>query len=66
MSLQEILAEVEALNAPELVLLNRKIRERLERQQFTVAELAGDLLDGVDDLPGDLNSNPRYMEGFGK
>ena len=66
MSLQEILAEVEALNPPELVLLNCKIRERLEKQQLTVADLAGDLLDGVDDLPGDLNSNPKYMEGFGK
>jgi len=66
MSLQEILAEVEALNPPELVLLNHKIRERLEEQQFTVAELAGDLLDGVDDLPGDLNSNLKYMEDFGK
>ncbi|EDY19712.1 hypothetical protein CfE428DRAFT_2888 [Chthoniobacter flavus Ellin428] len=57
MSLQEILAEVESLNSSELLVLNRKIRERFERQQVTVGEVAGDLLEGVDDLPGDLNSN---------
>jgi hypothetical protein len=66
MSLEEIMAEVDGLNPPELIVLNRKIRERLEKQQFTVGELAGDLLDGVDDLPGDLNSNPKHMEDFGK
>jgi hypothetical protein len=66
MSLNEILAEVDSLSPTELLILNRKIRERFESQGRTIGEVAGDLLDGVDDLPGDLNSNPKYMKDFGK
>jgi Arc/MetJ-type ribon-helix-helix transcriptional regulator len=41
--------------------LNGERRSRI----VTVAELAGDLL-GSAEGPGDLATNPKYMEGYGK
>jgi hypothetical protein len=65
MSLQEILAEIPKLSEEEIQLLGKAIEQRSAKAP-TVFELDGHLLDGVDDLPGDLRTNPNYMEDFGK
>lgn len=36
-----------------------------KKRRPTFAELAGDLI-GVFDGPGDLSTNPKYMEGYGE
>jgi hypothetical protein len=35
------------------------------KRPVTMTELAGDLLGCLED-PGDLSTNPKHMEGFGK
>jgi hypothetical protein len=65
MSLHEILAEIPRLSDTEIRILETAIRERMV-QTPSVFSVAGHLLDGVDDLPGDLSTNPKYMEGFGQ
>lgn len=45
------------------------LREALEMliahsPPFTFGELAADLM--IDDGPGDLSTNPKYMRGFGR
>ncbi len=35
------------------------------KRPVTMAELAGDLL-GSAEGPGDLSTNPKYMEGYGR
>jgi len=66
MSFEELLARVDTLNPSELLVLDRKIRERFNTGPSVARDAFGHLLDGVDDLPGDLNSNPKHMEDFGR
>jgi hypothetical protein len=65
MSLQEILAEIPKLTPAEIQILEKAIEQQFAKAS-TVFGIAGHLLDGVDDLPGDLRTNPKYMEGFGE
>jgi hypothetical protein len=69
MSFQEVLATVDSLKPSELVALERKIRARIESERFTVGELLESVLadDSTGaDLPPDLSTNPKYMEGYGE
>jgi hypothetical protein len=70
MSFQEILATVDSLKPSELVALDRKIRARLGKERFTVGELLEGVLSDEStapiELPSDLSSNPKYMEGYGE
>jgi hypothetical protein len=70
MSFQEILATVDSLKPSELVALDRKIQARLRKERFTVGELLEVVLSDESttpvDLPSDLSSNPKYMEGYGE
>ncbi|UBF30512.1 DUF2281 domain-containing protein (plasmid) [Kovacikia minuta CCNUW1] len=43
--------------------LQMKLQQPLERE-VSVLEAAGDLIGAVEG-PGDLSTNPKYMEGFG-
>jgi hypothetical protein len=65
MSLKEILAELPKLSEEEFELLENAVKKRSTRAP-SFFDLAGDLLEGADDLPGDLSTNPKYMENFGK
>jgi hypothetical protein len=65
MSLEEILAEIPKLSQREADLVQRALRERASERP-SVYQLAGHLFDGVDDLPADLSTNPKYMETFGR
>jgi len=40
-------------------------RRKSRRRRSTVEELAGDLIGSLEG-PGDLSTNPKYMEGFGR
>ena len=70
MSFQEILATVDTMKPAELVALDRKIRARFQSEQFTVGELLEGVLNDETtapmDLPPDLSTNPKYMEGYGE
>jgi len=65
MSLEEILAEIPKLTREEADRLRRALLER-GREAPTVHELGANLFDGVDDLPADLSTDPKYMERFGR
>ncbi len=65
MSLQEILAEIPKLSEEEIQLLGKAIGQRAAKAP-TVFELGGELLDGVEALPSDLSTNPKYFAGFGQ
>ena len=65
MSVEEILAEIPKLSKHEAELVQRALRERVSATR-TVYDLAGHLFDGAEDLPADLSTNPKYMEGFGR
>jgi hypothetical protein len=65
MSLQEILAEIPKLSEQEIQLLGKAIEQRSAKAP-TIFELGGELLDGVEGLPSDLSTNPKYLAGFGQ
>ena len=43
----------------------RAKQKRLAKARPTASELAADLM-GAFDGPGDLSTNPKYMEGYGE
>ncbi|HVS71675.1 MAG TPA: CopG family transcriptional regulator [Phycisphaerae bacterium] len=63
-------AEARARRIPK----SRIVRELLEKHykangkkhRPTFGEVAGDLIGSLKDLPRDLSTNPKYMEGYGK
>jgi hypothetical protein len=65
MSLQEILAAIPKLSDAEIAILEEALGHRC-RPAPTVYELGGELLDGVDGLPSDLSTNPKYLAGLGQ
>jgi hypothetical protein len=65
MSLQEILAAIPKLSDSEIEILEQALGRR-RGPAPTVYELGGELLDGVDGLPPDLSTNPKYLAGLGQ
>ena len=65
MSLQEILAAIPKLSDAEIEILEGAL-ERRSAPAPTVFDLGGELLDGVEGLPSDLSTNPKYIAGLGR
>lgn len=65
MSLEEILTEISKLDSRDVERVRRVLNEQAVNGR-SVYEVAGHLFDGVDDLPADLSTNPKYLEGFGR
>lgn len=66
MSLQEIIAEVEALSPQEVQALQAYLQTKVTQKAVLVGDLVGHLAGYLNDLPSDLSTNPKYMESFGK
>lgn len=47
-------------------LMRKALEAFFTRRPKSVLDLAGDLVGKWDDVPADLSTNPRHMEGYGK
>lgn len=45
--------------------LDKHLKANGKKRRPTFGDLAGDLIGSIKDGPGDLSSNPKYMDGYG-